>query len=155
MAEWRSTRTRRPTRKIDYSYGDDAEDEEVSHPACTIICADEKVEEAPTTSKRRRGEPEYAQGLDDRGRAIIPGERRSARTSAKDDYAPDQDEGNDQDDNNDEGQDDDGSYSDQEIEAALPPNGHGNGDGNTETVNSSNGDSPPPYSAPSDSMDVE
>ena len=30
MAEWRSTRTRRPTRKIDYSYGDGADDDEVS-----------------------------------------------------------------------------------------------------------------------------
>lgn len=30
-------------------------------------------------TKRQRGEPEFANGLDHRGRPIIPGERRSAR----------------------------------------------------------------------------
>lgn len=34
-------------------------------------------------SKRRRGEPEFADGLDNRGRPIIPGERRSNRTAAR------------------------------------------------------------------------
>jgi len=40
MAEWRSTRTRRPTRKIDYSYGDGADDDEVRRRRFTVICAD-------------------------------------------------------------------------------------------------------------------
>lgn len=42
-------------------------------------------QEAPTTSKRRRGEPEpeFANGLDDRGRPIIPGERKSSRMAAR------------------------------------------------------------------------
>lgn len=58
-------------------------------------CADHRVQAyeddpAPVATKRRRGEPEFAHGLDDRGRPIIPGERRSARMTARD-ATPDDD----------------------------------------------------------------
>lgn len=80
----------------------------------------------PTSSKRRRGEPEFANGLDDRGRAIIPGERRSARMSAKDEYAAEEEPADD-------------SYSD-EIQAVAPANGGSNGDGIGEDDDNDNDD---------------
>jgi len=106
--------------------------------------------DAPTTSKRRRGTPEYANGLDDRGRAIIPGERRSARMSAKDEYAA-------------EDQEEEDSYSD-EGDASMPTNGdgivddHENGNDddefNGDHGQSANGASSPPISSES-GMEVE
>jgi hypothetical protein len=86
-----------------------------------------------TSSKRRRGDPEFADGLDDRGRAIIPGERRSARQSARDEYVAEEQE--------DEGDDD--NYSDQDIEVIEPPNGNGDSNGHDSVLATNRGGSSP------------
>ncbi|WVO18106.1 hypothetical protein L204_105808 [Cryptococcus depauperatus] len=72
-AELRSTRTRRPNRKIDYSYGDSDMDEDRTD-----------IAQAPARKSRRtgRGGEEYVE-LDARGRLVIPSERRSTRVSAR------------------------------------------------------------------------
>ncbi|WWD18646.1 hypothetical protein CI109_103099 [Kwoniella shandongensis] len=65
LAELRSTRTRRQSRKVDYSYdGDDIDDFDEAGP-----------------SKRNRRNEDSSDGFDSRGKPIIPGERRSGRTS--------------------------------------------------------------------------
>nr|ODN85338.1 hypothetical protein L203_04947 [Cryptococcus depauperatus CBS 7841] len=72
-AELRSTRTRRPNRKIDYSYGDSDMDEDRTD-----------IAQAPARKSRRtgRGGEEYVE-LDAKGRLVIPSERRSTRVSAR------------------------------------------------------------------------
>ncbi|WVQ65582.1 uncharacterized protein L199_003760 [Kwoniella botswanensis] len=67
QAEMRSTRTRRQSKKVDYVYDDHSDFDFDSGPS----------------RKRRHISPEF-QGLDDKGRPIIPGERRSARQLALD-----------------------------------------------------------------------
>ncbi|WVQ85019.1 hypothetical protein IAT38_007183 [Cryptococcus sp. DSM 104549] len=76
-AEMRSTRTRRPNRKVDYSYGD-SEDDEDEPPR-------KSARTATTTSFRRARDPSPYMALDSRGRptTTIPGERRSARQSLR------------------------------------------------------------------------
>ncbi|WRT67967.1 uncharacterized protein IL334_004941 [Kwoniella shivajii] len=64
-AELRSTRTRRQGRKVDYVYDDNSEFDSDSGP-----------------TRRKRPSPEF-DGLDSKGKPIIPGERRSARTSGR------------------------------------------------------------------------
>ncbi|WWC70942.1 uncharacterized protein I206_104894 [Kwoniella pini CBS 10737] len=65
-AELRSTRTRRQSRKVDYVY-DNVEDIDL---------------DGEPSRKRNQRSPEF-NGLDAKGRPIIPGERRSARQEAK------------------------------------------------------------------------
>ncbi|KAK6907994.1 hypothetical protein I203_101995 [Kwoniella mangroviensis CBS 8507] len=67
QAEMRSTRTRRQSKKVDYVYDDHSDFDSDSGPS----------------RKRRHISPEF-QGLDDKGRPIIPGERRLARQLALD-----------------------------------------------------------------------
>ncbi|OXG18707.1 hypothetical protein C366_02816 [Cryptococcus neoformans Tu401-1] len=69
-AEMRSTRTRRPVRKVDYIYGNEDEDEE---PLPT--------RRSSRPSRQSGRDEESYSTLDARGRPVIPGERRSTRVS--------------------------------------------------------------------------
>ncbi|WVR06507.1 hypothetical protein IAU60_003538 [Kwoniella sp. DSM 27419] len=71
-AELRSTRTRRQTTKVDYVYGDYDFDDD-----------DGPSKRSRTSRGATSATDAYADGVDARGRAIIPGERRSARTSGR------------------------------------------------------------------------
>lgn len=84
LAELRSTRTRRPTRQVNYAYTDEISD--VRFAIFSSYLADKQDEiDTRRGGKRQKNESATWEGSSTRGKLVIPGERRSARHSMKDD----------------------------------------------------------------------